>query len=99
MLTYFPPPSPASLVATVDKFRDKDWVDYRNSPVLPSNEGLLFATRGMPIMLFIGPQATVKYSHTDGTNYFFQVVERVQYVVRDPRSMGIAEIRKCLKYE
>ena len=90
----FSPPSPASLVATVDKFRDKDWVDYHSSPVLPPDEGLLFATRGMPIMLFIGPQATVKYSHTDGKNYFFQVVERVQYVVRDPRSMVLLKFAK-----
>lgn len=38
-------------------------------------------------MLFIGPQAIVSYSRPDGDYYLFKIVERVQYVVRDPRSM------------
>jgi uncharacterized linocin/CFP29 family protein len=83
----FSPPSAASLVTTAD--RAKPLVDggFYTSGVLPPDEGLLVALGGEPVKLFVGREATTEYVRKDGARHFFRVVERVQYVVRDPRAL------------
>lgn len=83
----FVPPSPASLVTTADRIKPLVEGGFYSSPVLPEKEGLLVALAGEPVKLFIGREATAEYLRKDGDRYFFRVVERVQYVVRDPRSL------------
>lgn len=83
----FVPPSPASLVTTADRIKPLVEAGFYSSPVLPGKEGLLVALAGEPVKLFIGREATTEYLRTEGDRYFFRVVERVQYVVRDPRSL------------
>jgi uncharacterized linocin/CFP29 family protein len=83
----FVPPSPASLVTTADRIKPLVEGGFYSSPVLPEKEGLQVALAGEPVKLFIGREATAEYLRKDGDRYFFRVVERVQYVVRDPRSL------------
>lgn len=83
----FVPPSPASLVTTAERIKPLVDGGFYSSPVLPKNEGLLVALAGEPVKLFIGREAAAEYLRKDGAKYFFRVVERVQYVVRDPRSL------------
>lgn len=83
----FAPPSPASLVTTADRIRPLVEGGYYSSGVLPEKEGLLVALGGEPVKLFVGCEATVEYIRKEGSKYIFRVFERVQYVVRDPRSL------------
>jgi uncharacterized linocin/CFP29 family protein len=83
----FIPPSPASLVTTADRIRPLAEGGFYTSPVLPANEGLLVALAGDPVQLFVGREVTAEFVVRQGNNYVFRVVERVQYVVRDPRAL------------
>jgi uncharacterized linocin/CFP29 family protein len=83
----FIPPSTASLVTTADRIRPLVEGGFHTSGVLPAREGLLAALGGEPVKLFIGREATAEYVRKEGAKYFFRLVERVQYVVRDPRSL------------
>jgi len=83
----FIPPSDASLVTTADRIRPLVEGGFHTSGVLPAQEGLLVALGGEPVKLFIGREATAEYVRKEGARYFFRVVLRVQYVVRDPRSL------------
>lgn len=89
----FAPPSPASLVTTADRIKPLVMRGFYSSAVLPPEEGLLIALGGEPMKLFIGPVATVKYDRLVQGDYFFQVVERVQYIVRDPRAMVLLKFQ------
>jgi hypothetical protein len=42
---------------------------------------------GEPQKLFVGTDVYTEFMSKKGSKYFFRVVERVQYVVRDPRSL------------
>ena len=81
------PPSPASLVITADRIKPLVEGGYYSSGVLPEDEGLLVALGGEPTKLYIGCEAAAEFVRQEGAKYFFRVVERVQYVVRDPRSL------------
>jgi uncharacterized linocin/CFP29 family protein len=83
----FIPPSTASLVTTADRIRPLVEGGFHTSGVLPAKEGLLVALGGEPVKLFVGREATAEYVRKEGAKYFFRVVERVQYVVRDRRSL------------
>ena len=83
----FVPPSPASLVTTADRIKPLMEGGYNSSGVLPEDEGLLVALGGEPTKLYIGCEAAAEFVRQEGAKYFFRVVERVQYVVRDPRSL------------
>ena len=83
----FVPPSPASLVTTAERIKPLVEGGFYSSPVLPKDEGLLAALGGEPVKLYIGREATAEYLRKDSAKHFFRVVERVQYVVRDPRSL------------
>jgi Encapsulating protein for peroxidase len=81
------PPSNASLVTTADRIRPLVEGGFYTSGVLPPDEGLLVAQGGEPVKLYVGREATTEYVRKEGANYFFRVVERIQYVVRDPRAL------------
>ncbi|MBK9316767.1 MAG: encapsulin [Acidobacteria bacterium] len=83
----FVPPSNASLVTTADRIRPLVEGGFYTSGVLPPDEGLLVALGGEPVKLYVGREATTEFVRKEGANYFFRVVERVQYVVRDPRAL------------
>jgi hypothetical protein len=57
------------------------------SSVMPKREGLLVALGGEPVKLYVGREAATEFVRQEGAKYYFRVVERVQYVVRDPRSL------------
>ncbi len=83
----FVPPSPASLVTTADRITPLVEGGFYSSGVLPENEGLLVALGGEPTKLYVGQEASTDCVRKEGVKYHFQVIERVQYVVRDPRSL------------
>jgi len=83
----FIPPSPQSLVTTADSIKPLVEGGFYTSPVLPRNEGLLVALAGDPVHLFVGREVTTEFVVRQGNSYVFRVVERVQYVVRDPRAL------------
>ena len=81
------PPSPASLVTTADRIKPLVEGGYYSSGTLPKDEGLLVALGGEPIKLYVGWEAHTEFIQKKGARYFFRVMERVQYVVRDARSL------------
>jgi uncharacterized linocin/CFP29 family protein len=87
----FIPPSPDSLVTTADRIRPLVEGGFYTSPVLPANEGLLVALAGDPVQLFVGREVSTEFVVRQGNNYVFRVVERVQYVVRDPRALVLLQ--------
>jgi uncharacterized linocin/CFP29 family protein len=90
----FAPPSPASLVTTADRIKPLVEGGFYDSAVLPQNEGLLIALAGEPQKLYVGQEANTEFVRQEGSTYFFRVVERVQYVVRDPRSMVLLKFKQ-----
>ncbi len=83
----FVPPSAASLVTTADRIKPLVEGGFYSSGVLPEKEGLLVALGGEPVKLFVAREITTEYVRKEGARFFFRVVERVQYVVRDARSL------------
>lgn len=83
----FVPPSPDSLVTTADRIKPLVEGGFYTSPVLPQDEGLFVALAGDPVNLFVGREVMTEFVVREGNNYVFRVVERVQYVVRDPRAL------------
>jgi len=81
------PPSPASLVTTADRIKPLVEGGFYSSGVLPENEGLLVALGGEPTKLYVGQEASTESVRKEGVKFYFQVIARVQYVVRDPRSL------------
>jgi uncharacterized linocin/CFP29 family protein len=93
----FVPPSDQSLVTTADRIRPLVEGGFYSSGVLPPLEGLLVALGGEPVKLYVGRDATTEFVRKEGANYFFQAVERVQYVVRDPRALVLLKFGKAPK--
>ena len=83
----FAPPSLSSLVTTADRIKPLVEGGFYSSGVLPPNEGLLAALGGEPVKLFVGNEVKIEYVRKEGAKFFFRVVERVQYIVRDARSL------------
>jgi uncharacterized linocin/CFP29 family protein len=88
------PPSKESLVCTADRIKPLVEGGFYTCGVLPSNpnnEGLLVALAGEPVRLFVGREASCEYVRKAGKDCVFRVVERVQYVVRDPRALVLLQ--------
>lgn len=83
----FIPPSPDSLVTTADRVRPLVEGGFYTSPVLPRYEGLFVALAGDPVHLHVGREVATEFVVQQSNEFLFRVVERVQYVVRDPRSL------------
>lgn len=82
----FVPPSPASLVTTAERIKPLVEGGYVEAVSLPDDIGLLVALAGDPTTLYVGREATTEFLNKEGSRYIFRVVERVQFVARDPRS-------------
>ncbi len=82
----FVPPSPASLVTTAERIKPLVEGGFYGTGTLPENSGLLVALAGDPTTLYIGREATTEFVRKEGSRYRFRVVERVQFVARDPRA-------------
>ncbi|WP_375492737.1 hypothetical protein [uncultured Nostoc sp.] len=61
--------------------------------VLPKDEGLLVNLVGDPIKIFYGQQPQVEPETVD-RKYKFRLVERVQYVVSDPRALVLLKFEQ-----
>jgi uncharacterized linocin/CFP29 family protein len=82
----FAPPSNQSLVTTADRIKPLVEGGFYGTGMLPTNRGLLVALGGEPTGLYIGREATTEFVRKEGSKYRFRVVERVQFVARDPRA-------------
>jgi hypothetical protein len=82
-------PTTASLISPMG-------VDIEVLPcgVLPKNEGLLVNLAGDPVKIFYGQQAQVEPEVFDKGKYKFRLVERVQYVVSDPRALVLLKFKQ-----
>jgi len=90
----FVAPSPGSLVTTADRIQPLVEGGFYTSGVLPEYQGLLVALGGEPIKLYLGREATVEFIQKQGADYRFRVVERIQYIVRDPRALILLDFDK-----
>ncbi len=61
---------------------------------LPQDRGLLVALAGDPTSLYVGREATTEFVRKEGSKYFFRVVERIQFVARDPRAFVLLKFEQ-----
>lgn len=85
------PPSPASLVTTAERIKPLVEGGLYGTGTLPEDKGLLVALGGDPTSLYVGREATTEFVRKEGSKYFFRVVERVQFVARDPRAFVLLQ--------
>jgi uncharacterized linocin/CFP29 family protein len=100
----FVPPSNASLVTTAERIRPLVEGGFYGTGTLPAavrdddparatpGTGLLVALGGDPTTLCVGREAEAEFVRKDGGKYFFRVVERVQFVARDPRAFVLLKL-------
>jgi uncharacterized linocin/CFP29 family protein len=89
----FLPSSDASLVTTADRIKPLVEGGFQETVVLPQDSGLLVALAGDPTRLYVGHEATVEFVRREGSKYFFRVVERIQFVARDPRAFVLLKFK------
>ena len=87
------PPSDASLVTTAERIKPMVDGGFYGTGTLPEDKGLLVALGGDPTSLYLGREATTEFVRKEGAKFFFRVVERVQFVVRDPRALVLLDFR------
>lgn len=80
------PPSDASLVTTAERIKPLVEGGFMETVTLPQDRGLLVALAGDPTSLYVGREATTEFVRKEGSKYFYRVVERIQFVARDPRA-------------
>lgn len=90
----FVPPSNASLVTTAERIKPLVEGGFIETVTLPKDSGLLVALAGDPTSLYVGREATTEFVRKDGSKYFFRVVERVQFVARDPRAFVLLKFQQ-----
>jgi len=90
----FVPPSDASLVTTAERIKPLVEGGFMETVTLPQDRGLLVALAGDPTCLYVGREATTEYVRQDGSKYFFRVVERIQFVARDPRAFVLLKFEQ-----
>lgn len=89
----FVPSSDASLVMTAERIKPLVEGGFQETVGLPQDRGLLAALAGDPTRLYLGREATPEYVRREGSKYFFRVVERIQFVVRDPRAFVLLKFK------
>jgi uncharacterized linocin/CFP29 family protein len=87
------PPGDASLVTTAERIKPLVEGGFMETVTLPQNRGLLVALAGDPTNLYMGREATTEFLRKDNSKYFFRVVERVQFVARDPRAFVLLKFQ------
>ncbi len=89
----FVPPSPASLVTTAERISPLVEGGFYGTGTLPEDQGLLVALAGDPTSIYVGREAITEFVRKEGSKYFFRVVERVQFVARDPRAFVLLKFQ------
>jgi uncharacterized linocin/CFP29 family protein len=89
----FVPPSPASLITTAERIKPLVEGGFYGTGTLPRDKGLLVALGGDPTSLYVGREATTEFLRKEGSKYFFRVVERIQFVARDPRAFVLLQFK------
>lgn len=82
----FVPPSTSSLVTTAERIKPLVEGGFYGTGTLPPDKGMLVALAGDPTSIYVGREATVEFVRKEGAKYIFRVVERIQFVARDPRA-------------
>ena len=82
----FVPINNSSLVTTAELIKPLVEGGFMETVTLPQEKGLLVALAGDPTSLYLGREATTEFVRKEGSKYFFRVVERIQFVARDPRA-------------
>jgi uncharacterized linocin/CFP29 family protein len=90
----FAPPSDASLVTTSERIKPMVEGGFMETVTLPQDSGLLVALAGDPTSLYVGREATTEFVRKEGSKYFFRVVERIQFVARDPRAFVLLKFEQ-----
>jgi uncharacterized linocin/CFP29 family protein len=85
----FAPPGDQSLVTVAEMIEPLVEGGFYGTATLPENRGLLVALGGDPIKLYVGHEAAAEFMQQDKQTslVFFRVMERVQFVARDPRAL------------
>jgi uncharacterized linocin/CFP29 family protein len=89
------PPSGASLVTTAERIKPLVEGGFMETVTLPPDRGLLVALAGDPTSLYVGREATTEFVRKEGSKYFFRVVERIQFVARDPRAFVLLKFEQA----
>ena len=85
--------SESSLVTTADRIKPLVEGGYQETVSLPQDKGLLVALAGDPTRIFVGREATAEFVRKEGSRYFFRVVERIQFIARDPRAFVLLDFK------
>jgi uncharacterized linocin/CFP29 family protein len=85
--------SEASLVTTADRIKPLVEGGFQETVSLPQDRGLLVALAGEPTRIYVGREAEAEFVRKEGSKYFFRVVERIQFVARDPRAFVLLKFK------
>jgi len=85
--------SEASLVTTADRIKPLVEGGFQETVSLPQDRGLLVALAGEPTHIYVGREAEAEFVRKEGSKYFFRVVERIQFVARDPRAFVLLKFK------
>mgnify|MGYP006308394229 FL=1 len=80
-----------SLVTTADRIKPLVEGGFYGTGTLPNDKGLLVALGGEPTTLYVGREITTEFRREEGSKYIFAVVERIQFVARDVRSLVLLQ--------
>ena len=80
-------------MTTADRIRPLVEGGFQETVSLPPDRGLLVALAGEPTRIFIGREAATEFVRKEGSKYFFRVVERIQFVARDPRAFVLLKFK------
>lgn len=86
-------PGEASLVTTADRIKPLVEGGFQEAVTLPQDKGLLVALAGEPTRIFVGREASAEFVRKEGSRYFFRVVERIQFIARDPRALVLLNFK------
>jgi len=89
----FVPPGDQSLITTAERIKPLVEGGFMEVVTLPQTKGLLVALAGDPTSIYVGREATTEFVRKEGAQYFFRVVERVQFVARDPRAFVLLDFQ------
>lgn len=90
----FVPPGDQSLITTAERIKPLVEGGFMETVTLPPDRGLLVALAGDPTSLYVGREATTEFVRKEGRKYLFRVVERVQFVARDPRAFVLLKFEQ-----
>ena|SRR5690349_8261534 len=89
----FVPPGDQSLITTAERIKPLVEGGFMEVVTLPETKGLLVALAGDPTSLHVGREATTEFVRKEGAQYFFRVVERIQFVARDARAFVLLDFQ------